>query len=426
MSNPASPFSVVKPTSLAAEAVGNRAVQEIQASLVIAKKFPRDENAAYESVLNACKRRSLAEIATYAFSRGGTAISGPSIDLMETICRSWGNCQTGVVELDRRQGESTVLAFAWDMQTNFYDQKTFNVKHWRDTKEGGYELKDERDIYEAIANQGARRKRACMEAIVPQYLIDDAVAQCEKTLKDNSEALGDRSKKMLVALAEYGVTQLMIEKRLQHKLEAITEKELVLLRKIYVSLRDDMSKPEAWFEITQTTTPGATVAKKSDAKEEAKQTEQGLGPVKAPSMDGGIAAAPAGVSAQASPPASAPTPPEVRKRRSKATMVEEPLDPVPTAPAAPLAESQPPVQAVSALTGYDAEDPASVSAVIRAALGDFAEEELMSLLQKGGVAKPSQKYLENLATMKLEKICATWPALVAEMTLARIGDGNAQ
>ncbi|HMD52950.1 MAG TPA: hypothetical protein VKJ65_00160, partial [Phycisphaerae bacterium] len=47
-----------------------RATQEIQAALVIAQRFPRDEIRAKARILEACKRKELAENAEYEYSRG--------------------------------------------------------------------------------------------------------------------------------------------------------------------------------------------------------------------------------------------------------------------------------------------------------------------------------------------------------------------
>ena len=56
-----------------------RAVQEVQASLIIAKKFPRDQNEAYTRIMTACQRPSLAKDALYAYPRGGQMVTGPSL-----------------------------------------------------------------------------------------------------------------------------------------------------------------------------------------------------------------------------------------------------------------------------------------------------------------------------------------------------------
>jgi hypothetical protein len=61
---------------------------------------------------------------------------------------------------EQRDGESAVLAYAWDLQTNTRQAKTFTVAHVRDTKQGRKDLTDARDVYEVVANSAARRLRA--------------------------------------------------------------------------------------------------------------------------------------------------------------------------------------------------------------------------------------------------------------------------
>ena len=131
-----------------------RATQEIQAALVIAQRFPRDEVRVKSRILEACKRKDLAEVSEYEYSRGGTKITGPTVDLLRAIANRWGNIRYGWTEVERRDGQSMVRCFAWDMQSNGQAERTFSVKHWRDTQGGGYELKDERDIYELLAGPG--------------------------------------------------------------------------------------------------------------------------------------------------------------------------------------------------------------------------------------------------------------------------------
>jgi hypothetical protein len=220
--------------------------------MLAAKKFPRDVNAAYSRILQGCKRKALAEQSAYAFPRGGSKVSGPSIRLAEHLAQNWGNFESGVIELERREDESSAMAYAWDLETNSRDVKVFTVKHIRDrgeSKGGSQQLTEQRDIYELVANQGARRKRACILSLIPGDIVDAAEAECDKTLKgDNSEPLIDRVRKMASAFLEIGVTTDMLEKkRLGHVLDATDENELVALRKIYVSLRDGMSKREDWF-----------------------------------------------------------------------------------------------------------------------------------------------------------------------------------
>lgn len=226
-----------------------RAAAEVQASMMVARANPRDEVTARDMILQDCTNPKLADNATYDYARGGTGIMGPSIRLAETMGRRWGNMECGVKELSRSNGYSDCMAYAVDLQTGFRDVKTFQVKHWRDTKSGGYAITDERDIYELVANMGARRKRACILAILPTDLVDEAVAQCEVTLKTKAEVTPERLAALIEKFAEFGVTKEMIEKRIQRRLDAMTPALMVQLGKFYNSIKDGMSKAEDWFEM---------------------------------------------------------------------------------------------------------------------------------------------------------------------------------
>lgn len=227
---------------------GQRAIQEVQAAMVIAKRFPRDERQALDRILNACTRPTLATQALYTYARGGTDISGPSIRLAESLAQNWGNVQYGIRELDQRDGESTVEAFAWDLETNTRQVKVFQVKHERHTKRGVTKLADPRDVYELVANQGARRLRACILGVIPGDIVEEAVNQCEATMTANADTGPEAIKKMLAVFAGFGVSKAQIEARIQRRIDAITPAQVVSLRKIHASLKDGMSKPEDWFE----------------------------------------------------------------------------------------------------------------------------------------------------------------------------------
>lgn len=243
-----------------------REVQEVQAMMTIAKRFPRDEKAALDRIINACTRKGLADSACYQYSRGGTDITGPSIRLAEAIAQAWGNLQFGVRELEQRNGESTVEAFAWDLETNTRQVKTFQVKHERHTKMGAKTLTDPRDIYELVANQGARRVRACILGVVPGDVVDEAVKQCEVTLNATAEVTPESIKKLVDVFARFKVSKEQIEARIQRHIDAITPAQIVALRKIYNSLKDGMSKPADWFPVATDKCPLSKVKIPEDKK----------------------------------------------------------------------------------------------------------------------------------------------------------------
>jgi len=244
-----------KETSLVT-AEADKAVAEIKAAYVMAASKPRDEESAYLKIMNACKRKTLAESALYVYRRGGQKVTGPSIRLAETVARAWGNLRCGVQEINRGALETTMRAYCTDLETNFADEKTFTIEHVRDTRQGRKELEDQRDIYENNANFAARRKRACILAVIPSDIVEDAIKQCEQTLAgDGSEPIKDRVKKMLLAFNDkFGVTKEQIIERLGHNLDNTNPAELVELQKIYTSIKDGMAKREDYFNFAASET----------------------------------------------------------------------------------------------------------------------------------------------------------------------------
>lgn len=242
-----------------------RAIAEVQAAMMIARANPRDPIAAMDRILNACTRPTLADSAVYTYSRGGSDVSGPSIRLAEAMAQSWGNMQFGIRELEQRNGESTVQAFAWDVETNTRREVTFQVTHTRHTKKGSYRVSDPRDIYEMVANQGARRLRACILAVIPGDVTEAAVSQCEITMKSKADTSPEAVQKIVAAFEPFGIAKEQIEKRIQRRLDAIQPAQVVSLKKIYASLRDGMSAPTDWFEFAAPTEDTAPTASRAEA-----------------------------------------------------------------------------------------------------------------------------------------------------------------
>lgn len=255
------PFVRAVATNAAAETDQSRAIAETQAAMVIAKRFPRDPVAAMDRILNAFTRQSLAEKAQYVYTRGGSDVTGPSIRAAEAIAQGWGNIQFGVRELEQRGDESTVETFAWDVETNTRQIKVFQVKHVRYTRRGITRLEDPRDVYEMIANQGARRLRACILGVIPGDVVEAAMEQADVTLKTKAEVTPERLEHLLTLFAEQKVSKKAIEKRIQRRIEAMTPGQMIQLGKIFNSLRDGMSKASDWFaEEAEEETPRSGVA----------------------------------------------------------------------------------------------------------------------------------------------------------------------
>ncbi len=239
------------------EVEASRAIQEVQASLVIAKRFPRDEVDAERRILTSCKRYSFAERAFFSYPRGKdesgkkNVVKGPTIRMAEMLAQAWGNIDYGFTELDRSEGRSIVESFAWDKETNTRSKRVVSVDLKLQFKNGGTKiLTDPRDQYEMMANQAQRRTRSCILQIVPADIVEKAVQQCNKTLAlgEKAEPLIDRVKRMVVVFSELSVTKEKIEKRLGHKIEETTPEEVVEMIGIYNGIKEGSTRREDWFD----------------------------------------------------------------------------------------------------------------------------------------------------------------------------------
>lgn len=230
-----------------------RVVAEVKAQVLMARQFPRDANFSAERILQECTRPTLAEAAVYTFPRGRETVTGPSIRLAEVLARNWGNNTYGMEVLERNTnddgiGYSVVRTFAWDLETNTYISRQFELKHWRATKNGGYALKDDRDIYELEANMGSRRMRACILQMIPGDVTNAAVAKCRQT---SSTGLGEAMKnpderaRLVIGTIKFyeklGVSQADLEVYLSARSDDWTADHMLRLKELKNSLDDGIS-----------------------------------------------------------------------------------------------------------------------------------------------------------------------------------------
>lgn len=267
-------FEMTANKSVTAEMVTSRQTQEVQGQIVMAKKFPRDEIAARNRILTACQRKRLAEQAEYEYQRGTSKVTGVSIRLAEAIAQNWGNLDFGFVELEQKTGESQVMAYCWDLETNTRQTKIFAVPHIRETKKGNYPLTGSRDIYELVANQASRRVRACILGIIPGDIVEEAVEQCRKTLVNGEEKPLEDLIKDCVRTAEktYQVPQESLESYIGCKAKSFSMNDLIRLKRVFNSIKDGMAKREEVFKL-----PGMEGKEAEDAFAGKEKTDQKKG-----------------------------------------------------------------------------------------------------------------------------------------------------
>lgn len=220
-----------------------RAIAEAQAAMIVAQSRPRHEMGAYAKIQEVCKLPSFAAQALYSYKRGGSTITGPSIRMAEELARCWGNFQYGMLELSQHDGSSEYQAFAHDLETNVRTYQNFTVNHIRDSGSGSKQLTDQRDIYEIGANNGARRMRARILALLPAWYVDDAVQAVEKTRaeRDKDRPISEIIRGLAAYAQGMGVTTAMLEARLGHPLEQTQPAEIQTLRGVFTAIKDQQT-----------------------------------------------------------------------------------------------------------------------------------------------------------------------------------------
>ena len=275
----------------------SRAVAEVHGAIVVAQQVPRDMDRAARDMLRSCGQKSLAEKAFFRYARGGSQISGASVQLARELARCFGNMQFGIVELrrDDQHGQSEMQAWAWDVQTNTRSSTTFIVQHIRDSRNGSTQLTEQRDIYENNANMGARRLREMIFAILPGWFTEDAVAACYRTLEGDERELPERIGTSIKLFGELGIRESQLVQKIGAPVDKWTPADLAQLAVIYRSLkRGETSRDEEFIpatltaaDITSAPVPGNGHASGHDTPPPTAEPDIPL----PPDPDGGVSAA---------------------------------------------------------------------------------------------------------------------------------------
>lgn len=281
-----------------------RAIAEAQGQLIMAKRFPRNLNAAHKELMVACSYQSFASAAFYSVPNRG---SGPSIRFAEEVARVYGNFEFGHRELSRSEGKSEVEVYAWDKEKNNLSKRQITVMHVTDTRNGPKKLTDQADIDNKIANVASKQVRGRILALLPKWLVEDAIQACKDTIAGlTAEPMEVRLRKMQQAFAKFGVTTEHLERHLGHALDKTLSDELADLIGIFNALKDGTPASDFFGAVEadmKTDATAAALAQSAQAGQNTQQTTQ---------------------TAQATSTNKAPTPPRAR-RTTTAAAAETPV-----------------------------------------------------------------------------------------------------
>jgi hypothetical protein len=248
-------------TELAPSAAVEAARQEIFGSIVMAKKHPRNEDAAFQALMKSCSRPTFAGDVTYSFPRGGSTVTGPTIYLAREFARLWGNIRHGCDVIAEDDTERTIRAWAWDLQTNVKVSAdvTFKKLIQRKDKRSGetrWIEPDERDLRELTNKHAAIAKRNCLLELLPSDMVEDAIAKARETLLNKATKDPDELRKnVITGFGSLNVGVEHLEAYLGHKIGECSPAELVELRGHYKSIKDGNT---TWGEVAAAKVQSAT------------------------------------------------------------------------------------------------------------------------------------------------------------------------
>jgi hypothetical protein len=132
------------------------------------------------------------------------------------------------------------------VQTNTRASHTFIVPHRRDTKSGQVVLTELRDVYENNANNGARRVREAIFAVLPPWYVQEAMDACTETIeKGGGVPLARRIASAIENYAKAGISQEQLEARIGRPVKLWTAQDDAQLLVIFRSLqRGEVTRDE--------------------------------------------------------------------------------------------------------------------------------------------------------------------------------------
>ncbi len=220
------------------------AEMEIQATIILAKKFPRNEESAFGNLMKSCDRLSFAKEAEYSFPRGGTTVRGPSVNLAREAARVWQNMRYGLKIVQNLDDDITIEGWAWDIETNVKVACQDSFQKLIQRKGKGWVKPDERDLRELVNRRGAIAIRNSILQLLPRDFIEDAQNECQKTRKSNQKDPKKAVKDLIMAFSKlkpFGISVEMLEKYLTHPLNECNADQVDDLRLVYTSLLDGNS-----------------------------------------------------------------------------------------------------------------------------------------------------------------------------------------
>lgn len=228
------------------EAEKSKAVAEIQASLVMAHKFPRNESQAFAKLARSLDRVNFSKNCLYAFPRGGRTIEGPGIVLAREAARCWGNLRYGMTIIHETDDDRTIEGWAWDLETNVRtaSQATFRKLIQRKNKYKGtseWVKPDERDMRELTNKHASLCTRNAILQLMPQDIIDDCVQKAKIVARKGVDGKNMKKERagVINLFEQYGISVENLEENIGAKSDTWQPQDIATLMNLANGLKDE-------------------------------------------------------------------------------------------------------------------------------------------------------------------------------------------
>lgn len=261
----------------AVTAVATKARAEVESNLIMARKFPRNEDDIRTKVLKTCRIYSFAEKGKYKKPQGKKKnertgeweqqyVVGPSIRLAEELFRQWGNITLESSVLYENSKVRIVSCRAMDLQTLASSTAQFIVEKTVERKSAiGREVISERlnnsgerisvvvatedETFSKQNNIGSKYRRNLTIQLIPTYLLQDALIAIDETIKSGIKDNPEKAKlEMIDSFSKFGILPSDIEKYLGHPMAQINPTEILELKDICIAIAEGES---TWQEVLE-------------------------------------------------------------------------------------------------------------------------------------------------------------------------------
>ena len=118
VNHPGMPAVIQGDHELAVARQSTEVAAEVQASIILARKFPRDLKMVFQNMTATCERPAFAALAQYKYPRGGSQVEGPSVNLARELQKLYQNMRAGLTVLSESHDNVKIQGWAWDMESN--------------------------------------------------------------------------------------------------------------------------------------------------------------------------------------------------------------------------------------------------------------------------------------------------------------------